>query len=61
MIVRENDCVNCRLPCLGHSCPYQNVPHFYCDECGNEEELYEFENKQICENCLLSKFPKVVY
>ena len=45
----ENECVNCGLPCLGNSCPYKNVVHFYCDRCGEE----------ICQDCLLKEFEVV--
>lgn len=51
----ENDCVSCGLPCLGSSCPHQNVPHYYCDKCGEElsyDEIYEYEDLELCEDCL---------
>ena len=55
----ENDCVDCGLPCLGDSCPYRNVPHFYCDRCGAEEKLYYFEDEELCEDCLIDNFTVV--
>ena len=39
MIKYEDECVDCDLSCIGTSCPYVNVPHYYCDLCG--EEIYE--------------------
>lgn len=55
----ENDCVDCGLPCLGNSCPYRNVLHFYCDECGDEAELYHFNGKELCLNCIEDSLEKV--
>lgn len=59
MLKYENECVGCKsvgLPCMGDSCPNRNVPRYYCDECGCEDTLYEFDDKEICCECLLSKF-----
>lgn len=54
MVKLENECVGCppNMGCLGDSCPYRNVPHFYCDECGEEEVLYEFEGGEYCLDCI---------
>lgn len=60
MIRYENDCVDCGLPCMGDSCPYRNVKHYYCDHCGDEEELYWFEDEQLCANCILKRLKLVV-
>ena len=55
MIIYENDCVGCGLPCLGSSCPLTHVPHYYCDICGQdiwEEDIYsEDDGYIICNNC----------
>lgn len=62
MIRYEDDCVGCKdlgLYCLGLTCPNRNVPHYYCDECGYEETLYNTDFGELCADCLLSKFPKV--
>ena len=51
----EDDCVDCGLPCLGVACPYKKAAHWYCDECGSEmdpQDLYLFEGREICEDCL---------
>lgn len=45
MVKYENECMGCTsigLHCIGSSCRNRNVPHFYCDECGEEEELYVY-------------------
>lgn len=54
MIKYENDCVDCGFPCLGDSCKHKNVPHYYCDSCGDEETLYYWEGGQYCEECILA-------
>ena len=52
MLRYENECVGCTpdLPCIGASCPNLNVPHYYCDDCGDEidGEVYEDDG---CEHC----------
>lgn len=55
----ENDCVGCELPCLGDSCPYRNAEHLYCDECGDETQLYKFEGEELCLRCIEQRLTKV--
>lgn len=54
MIVYENECVGCppEMGCLGTACKNRNVPHFYCDECGDETTIYEYEGRELCINCI---------
>lgn len=61
MVKLENDCVGCPdgIPCFGNSCTMKNVPHYYCDKCGDEAKLYEYEDEQLCEACLLKRIPVV--
>lgn len=61
MVKLENECVDCGQPCLGNSCPHRNVPHFYCDECGEEETLYEFDGEELCINCIIDRLDEVTY
>ena len=61
MLKIENDCVGCppERGCLGEACMYRNVPHYYCDECGDEfepEELYDYDDTMVCTDCLLNHF-----
>lgn len=51
----ENECVSCQLPCLHSSCPYYNVERFYCDTCGSEGVLYEFDGQELCVDCILKQ------
>lgn len=58
----ENDCCGCAspaYPCRGSSCPLRSVEHFYCDKCGSEAKLYEYDGKELCEECLLEAIPVV--
>lgn len=60
MITYEDECCGCATPsypCMGSSCPYRNVKHLYCDNCGDDvEKLYKYDGKEICEECLLKEF-----
>lgn len=59
MRIHTNECVGCQLPCIYSSCPYYDVVRFYCDECGDEITLYDTEYGELCESCLLKKFPVI--
>lgn len=55
MIIYENECVGCDLPCLRSSCSLTHVPHYYCDICGDELSQEDIYNKDddyiICNDC----------
>lgn len=59
MIEYENDCVGCppEIGCFGSSCPNRNVPHAYCDKCGDEAPIYSLDDddEQLCEECMIRK------
>lgn len=66
MITFENECVGCppNMGCLGSACKNRNVPHYYCDVCGDElepEELYVYSeyDKLLCKSCLTEQFKTV--
>lgn len=59
-------CVGCTslgLYCKGDGCPYHKpVPEYLCDECEEElypSELYVYDGKELCGNCLLHQFKTV--
>lgn len=52
MIKRENECVDCGLPCLGSSCPNRNVIRIYCDKCGEEGKVYHYDGEHLCITCI---------
>ena len=59
MVIIENECVGCDLPCIHEACRYYAVKRYYCDECGDENVLRDTEFGELCESCLLNKFPIV--
>lgn len=59
MVIYENDCVDCGLPCLGVACPYRRVAHYYCDECGDETTIYYFDDEELCIGCIEKKLERV--
>ena len=60
MIITENECVDCGLPCLYESCPYWAVTRLYCDECDNEEHtLYWWDDQQLCLDCIEARLERV--
>lgn len=53
----ENDCNGCTdigLPC--RNCGRDRTPHHYCDRCGDETQLYRFDDSELCTECLLECF-----
>jgi L-rhamnose isomerase len=61
MIKIENECVGCppEMGCMGSSCPQMNVKRFYCDNCGAERKLYEYDGKELCLDCIEEKLTVV--
>ena len=60
MITYENECVDCDLPCRGETCSLRHVPHYICDDCGEDvEELYDTDEGEFCAQCVLEHLPKV--
>ena len=57
MIIKDNDCVGCET-CIGCGRKYDYFYHV-CDECEYEGQLYYFEGKELCAECLLSHFEEV--
>ena len=57
----ESDCVGCPpdMGCTGSSCRYYRVLRYYCDECGEEADLYYFEGQELCINCIEKLLEKV--
>ena len=58
----EDECTGCKdvgLYCMGSSCPNRNVVRYYCDDCGCEDTLYYYDDRELCEECLLKRFEVV--
>lgn len=59
MIRIENHCVGClfEMGCVAYSCPYYKVEVHYCDKCGEELcDIYQVDDEELCEDCLLDMF-----
>ena len=40
-----------------------NIPHYFCDDCGDEcsaDELYLKDNQHLCKYCLAEKHTKLI-
>lgn len=59
MFVIEHECVDCGMPCSYGWCKYYGVKRYYCDDCKEEDKLYEFEGDELCADCVLKRLPKV--
>lgn len=63
MIITRNECCDCAVPaypCRGEKCPLKNQRVYICDDCKDEvDKLYEFENQELCIDCI-EKILKVV-
>lgn len=57
MIIKENYCVGCEI-CMNCGRKYDYYFHA-CDECGSDEQLYKYDGKELCDECLLSHFDEV--
>lgn len=60
---KSDECVECGVvPCLGAQCPNRNVIRYYCDNCDEEfyaTQLYKYEGRELCIDCLSEQFETV--
>lgn len=62
MIRVESDCCDCGLPCIKSSCKYYEIIRYICDDCDDDvNELYYFDGKQLCVDCIVNKLERVEY
>lgn len=59
MIKYENDCCNCSTPLYPCDGSHKRVPHFYCDECGQETDIYYFDGDELCIDCVEARLEVV--
>lgn len=57
MLRYENLCNDCPIGCIG--CGRTRVPVHYCDDCGEPEELYYFDDEELCIECIEKRLDKV--
>ena len=57
----EDECIGCppNMGCIGNLCPYKNVVRYYCDKCGYEDVLYEWDDCELCLDCIEKLLDKV--
>ena len=64
-VIITNDCCDCATPgypCLGSACNLRHSPHYFCDECDDEVEsgeLFWYEGRQLCGNCVFEELEVV--
>jgi hypothetical protein len=56
MIIYENECVGCDY-CI--NCGRDKVPYRVCDECKEYEQLYKYDDKELCIECIKERLEKV--
>ena len=62
MIITESECVGCpkEIGCIYNACPYYKVTRLFCDGCKDEvDDLWYFDNRQLCKDCILNRLDKV--
>ena len=66
MIKYYDECVDCppEMGCVGRACRYRNIPHYFCDQCGEEfmaDDLLTDDDGEtmLCEDCILSRYKRV--
>lgn len=61
MIKLENDCCDCEEQYrFCGDCSRRNAPHYYCDSCGDETDIYYFDDRELCINCVRHELEPVV-
>lgn len=62
MIKYEDECCGCSssaYPCIGSSCPRLNVAKYSCDECNGDDQLYYYDERELCLSCIEQLLEKV--
>lgn len=59
MRITESECVDCGKPCVGISCQFYKVERLYCDDCGEEEDLFSFDNQELCLECIKKRLTPI--
>jgi hypothetical protein len=59
VVKTENECCDCGLPCIYEGCQHYQVTRYYCDVCGCEDVLYEWDDQQLCIDCIKQRLNMV--
>lgn len=60
MKIKVNGCVGCEPHMCGGYCEYRdNTYEWHCDDCGEEDTLYYFDDKELCLNCIIHRLEEV--
>lgn len=56
MIITENNCVDCAMPCVGGYCSYAESRTVCCDRCEESAKLfYPVDGEVLCRSCFIEK------
>ena len=56
---KVNNCYDCDKPCMLF-CPQRDDSwDYYCDECGDETQLYEWDGQELCLECIKGRLDRV--
>jgi hypothetical protein len=58
MRVKRTNCNGCP-ECVGCGRKFEEWSYHECDICGSLEQLYIYDGKEICADCLLKEFEEV--
>lgn len=61
MKIKVNGCVDCGLQCLQYCEKRDDTYEWRCDECGEEDTLYYFDDKELCLDCIKQRLEIVNY
>ena len=59
MKIKVDNCCDCDKPCMLF-CPIRDSSYSWiCDDCGEETQLYDFEDKELCIDCVKQYLEKI--
>ena len=59
MKIKVNNCCDCGKPCLLF-CPLRDDSYEYvCDDCGDNTQLFYYDDKELCISCIKDRLEKV--
>ena len=49
---KVNNCCDCGIPCTLFCSLRDDSWEYYCDNCGDEAKLYDWEGRELCISCI---------